>query len=175
MDTNDAMRTLPASANLGLTATRDQLPPYTEPTFLEGGGLGVDDRGEVGYVNGFTFQGVKRFYFLQNHRQGFIRAWHAHRREAKYVLVVAGVALVGAVPIVGDWVKPDRNAKVYRYTMSAKKPAVLYIPPGYANGAMSLSTDATVMYFSTATMEETKDDDVRYDARYWDAWSVEER
>ncbi|MBI4449752.1 dTDP-4-dehydrorhamnose 3,5-epimerase family protein, partial [Candidatus Uhrbacteria bacterium] len=96
-------------------------------------------------------------------------------REAKYVLIVAGAALVGAVPIVGDWAKPDRNAKIYRFTMSAKKPAVLYIPPGYANGAMSLSTDATVMYFSTATMEETKGDDVRYDARYWDAWSVEER
>ncbi|MBI4143017.1 dTDP-4-dehydrorhamnose 3,5-epimerase family protein [Candidatus Uhrbacteria bacterium] len=153
----------------------DHLPSHTEPTFMEGGGLSVDDRGEVAYVNGFSFQGVKRFYTLSNHRQGFIRAWHAHRREAKYVLVVAGAALVGAVPIVGDWAQPDRTVKTYRFAMSAKKPAVLYIPPGYANGAMSLTPDATVMYFSTATMEETKGDDVRYDARYWDIWNVEER
>lgn len=151
------------------------LPPYTEPTFLDGGGLAVDDRGEVGYVNGFTFQGVKRFYVLANHRQGFIRAWHAHHHEAKYVLVVGGAALVAAVPIVGDWAQPDRSAKVFRSVMSAKKPAVLYIPPGHANGAMSLTADATIMYFSTASMEETKGDDVRYDARYWDAWNVEER
>ena len=161
--------------SFSVVSTREHLPPYTEPTFMEGGGLSVDDRGEVGYVNGFTFQGVKRFYVLQNHRAGFIRAWHAHRREAKYVLVVSGAALVGAVPIVGDWAKPDRSAKVYRYAMSTKKPAVLYIPPGYANGAMSLTADATVMYFSTATMEETKTDDVRYDAHYWGAWNVEER
>lgn len=153
----------------------NNLPPYTEPTFLDGGGLSVDDRGEVGYVNGFTFQGVQRFYVLQNHRQGFIRAWHAHRHEAKYVLVVTGSALVGAVPIVGDWDRPAKDAKVYRHVMSAKKPAVFYIPPGYANGAMSLTSDAAIMYFSTASMEETKGDDVRYDARYWDIWNVEER
>ena len=139
------------------------------------GGLAVDDRGEVGFVNGFAFEGVRRFYILENHRQGFVRAWHAHRREAKYVLVVRGAAVVAAVPIEGSWDVPNRAAKVARYVMSAKRPSVLYIPPGYANGAMSLTEDARIMYFSTATMEETKQDDVRYDARYWDAWSVEER
>lgn len=151
------------------------LPPYTEPAFLDGGGLSVDDRGEVGYVNGFTFQGVKRFYVLSNHRQGFIRAWHAHRNEAKYVLVVRGAALVGAVKIEGNWLAPAKDVKVFRAVCSAKKPAVLYIPPGHANGAMSLSDDASIMYFSTASMEETKGDDVRYDSRYWDIWNVEER
>ena len=32
----------------------------SELSFFEGG-VGVDDRGEVGYVNDFNFAGVKRF------------------------------------------------------------------------------------------------------------------
>ena len=52
------------------------------PVLLEGG-LGVDDRGQVAFVNGFGFEGVQRFYLVSNHRQGFIRAWHGHRHQAK--------------------------------------------------------------------------------------------
>ena len=66
------------------------------PYVIEGG-LVVDDRGEVGFANGFHFDGVKRFYTVSNHRAGFVRAWHAHRREAKYITVVQGAAIVAAV------------------------------------------------------------------------------
>jgi len=143
------------------------------PRLIEGG-LAVDDRGSVGFVNGFDFAGVKRFYEITNHRQGFVRAWHAHRREAKYVTVVAGAAIVAAVA-VDDWEQPSKSAQVHRFVLAAERPAVLYIPPGHANGFMSLTADAKLIFFSTATVEESREDDVRFDARYWDAWSVEER
>ena len=144
-----------------------------EPKMMEGG-LGVDDRGTVAFVNGFAFEGVKRFYLVSNHSQGFVRAWHAHRKEAKYVTVVQGAAVVAAV--AGDnWEKPSKDAKVHRFVLSAHKPGVLFIPAGYANGFMSLTEDAKLMFFSTSTLEESKGDDVRYDARYWDAWQVVER
>ncbi len=138
------------------------------------GGLAVDDRGEVQFVNEFAFAGVKRFYTLANHRQGFVRAWHAHRHEAKYVTVLRGAAVIGAVAI-DDWDSPAKEAEIHRYVLSASKPAVLYIPPGHANGSMSLTDDALLVFFSTSTLEESADDDVRYDARYWDIWDVEER
>ena len=51
---------------------------------LFSGDVAVDDRGEVSFVNDFDFEGVKRFYTVKNHRRGFVRAWHAHRREAKH-------------------------------------------------------------------------------------------
>jgi dTDP-4-dehydrorhamnose 3,5-epimerase-like enzyme len=143
------------------------------PRLLEGG-LAVDDRGSVAFVNAFDFEGVKRFYVVANHRQGFVRAWHAHRREAKYVTVVSGAAVVAAVRI-DDWERPSRAAEVHRFVLSAAKPSVLFIPPGHANGFMSLTDDSRLLFFSTSTVEETRDDDVRYDARYWDAWTVEER
>ena len=143
------------------------------PRLIEGG-LAVDDRGAVGFVNDFDFAGVKRFYTVTNHKPGFVRAWHAHRHEAKYVTVLRGSAIVGVVKI-DDWENPSKDSKVYRYVLSSHKPSVVYIPAGYANGFMSLTEDTLLIFFSTATIEESRGDDVRYDARYWDIWNVVER
>lgn len=145
----------------------------TEPILIAGG-LAVDDRGELGFVNDFRLDDVKRFYTVANHRRGFIRAWHGHKREAKYVTVVNGAAVVGAVAI-DDWENPTRELRVQRFVLSAHKPAVLYIPAGYANGFMSLTENAKLMFFSTATLEDSMGDDIRFESRYWDIWSIEER
>jgi len=61
------------------------------------GGISVDDRGSVRFVNDFNFENVKRFYQVENHRKGFIRAWHGHKKEGKYVYVSSGTALIGVV------------------------------------------------------------------------------
>lgn len=143
------------------------------PVLLEGG-LGVDDRGQVAFVNGFDFEGVKRFYMVSNHRQGFIRAWHGHKKEAKYVSVVQGSALVCAVK-VDDWANPTKDAQIHRHVLSAQKPSVLFIPAGYANGFMSLTEDAKLMFFSTSTVEESRNDDIRFESHHWDPWQVVER
>jgi dTDP-4-dehydrorhamnose 3,5-epimerase-like enzyme len=143
------------------------------PRLIEGS-LSVDDRGSVGFVNEFDFAGVKRFYVVANHRAGFVRAWHAHRREEKYVTVTQGAALVGAVHI-DNWAAPSRESQVHRFVLSAQKPSVLYIPAGHANGFMSLTEAATLMFFSSSTLEESRGDDIRYDSRHWDIWGVVER
>jgi dTDP-4-dehydrorhamnose 3,5-epimerase len=144
-----------------------------EPSLTQGN-IGIDDRGSVSFVNDFRFEGVKRFYLVTNHRAGFVRAWHAHRKESKYVTVVQGAAVVAAVAI-DDWETPSGDVKVHRHVLSATKPAVLLIPAGYANGFMSLTDDARLMFFSTSSLEESRGDDIRYDARYWNPWEVAER
>ena len=138
------------------------------------GNLSVDDRGQVSFVNGFNFAGVKRFYAVRNHRQGFIRAWHAHKKESKYVTVVKGTAIIGAVKI-DNWEAPSKDLTVQRFILSEKSPAVLYIPNGYGNGFMNLINDTQLIYFSTSTIEESQGDDFRYDAHYWDPWQIIER
>ena len=147
--------------------------PERKPEIIEGG-LAVDDRGQLSFVNNFDFKDVKRFYMVSNYKQGMVRAWHAHRKEAKFVLVVKGAAIVSAVAI-DNWEKPNKDAEVNRYVLSEKKPAILYIPANYANGFMSLTEDTQLMFFSTSTLEESKGDDIRYDSRYWDIWDVVER
>jgi len=137
-----------------------------EPTLIEGG-IAKDLRGQVSFINDFSLEDVKRFYKVANSQIGLIRGWHAHKREAKYVMVMKGEALVGAVA-VDNWEKPSKEAVVHRFRLKAEKPAVLYIPAGFANGFMSLTDDMEIMFFSTSTLTESKNDDFRFDPRYWD-------
>ncbi len=138
------------------------------------GNICIDDRGKVSFVNGFHFDGVKRFYTISNHRRGFVRAWHAHRIEAKYVTVLQGAALVAAVQI-DDWLQPNRHTEVDKWVLCGERPAVVFIPAGYANGFMSLTDDALIGFFSCASLEDSLRDDMRYSARYWNPWQIVER
>lgn len=137
------------------------------------GGLSVDDRGTVSYVNDFDFKDVKRFYMVQNHEKGFVRAWHGHKNEAKYVFVTKGAILFGTFK-VDDWDDPLIH-DLHRFVISANRPQIVYIPKGYVNGFKSLTEDTQVIFFSTATTEESESDDFRYPAKRWDIWEVEQR
>jgi dTDP-4-dehydrorhamnose 3,5-epimerase-like enzyme len=138
------------------------------------GNRAFDDRGSVSFVNDFSFAGVKRSYAVRNHSTEIIRAWHAHRREAKYVSVVQGAAIVGAVKI-DDWESPSANVQPARYVLASGAPSILYIPSGYANGFKTLTEDTIVVFFSTSSLEESMGDDTRFDARHWDIWNVTDR
>lgn len=133
------------------------------------GGVAVDDRGSVRFVNDFHFDGVKRFYQIQNHEVGFVRAWHGHKNEAKYVYVPKGSFLVGAVEFDRHAADPEK------FILSSESPAVLYIPQGYANGFMNLTPDAIIQFFSTSTLDESLGDDIRFNADRWNIWDIERR
>ena len=143
------------------------------PAMLKGG-IAVDDRGSVSFVNDFDFSDVKRFYMIKNHAQGFIRAWHGHKKEAKYFTVVKGSALICGVEI-DDWKSPSKNLQITRFVLSEAAPSVLYLPEGFANGAMSLTSDTTIVVYSTVSLQESLNDDIRFDSRYWNPWTIEER
>ena len=133
------------------------------------GSVVMDDRGTVKFVNDFNFVGVKRFYQVENHRRGFIRAWHGHRKECKYVYVVTGAALIGTVNL------DDHINEVHRFYLCEELPKVLLIPGGYANGSMTLRENTKIMYFSTASLEETKGDDIRFPYDRWNIWEEDYR
>ena len=145
----------------------------SEPILIKGG-LSVDDRGSVSFVNDFNFSDVKRFYMIQNHVQGFVRAWHGHKKVAKYFYVVNGDAMVCGVQI-DDWIKPSKELKISKFILSSRTPSILYLPAGYANGLMSLSPNTKVMVFSVNTLQDSLGDDIRFEARYWNPWVIEER
>jgi dTDP-4-dehydrorhamnose 3,5-epimerase-like enzyme len=127
------------------------------------GKVAADDRGTVKFVNDFNFEGVKRFYMVENHRRGFIRAWHGHKFEGKYVFVPTGAALIGVVEM-------GEEKEAQKFVLCEEVPKVLWIPPGNFNGAMTLRENTKIIYFSTATLEETKGDDVRFEYDHWNIW-----
>lgn len=135
------------------------------------GGSAVDDRGKLQFCNDFDMASVRRFYVVSNHESRFVRAWHAHKQEAKYVYVASGAALLAAVK-VDDWAAPDPALEIQKFVLAEDKPGVLYVPGGYAHGFMTLQPDTRLFFFSTVALGESLDDDVRYPFDYWNPWTV---
>lgn len=134
------------------------------------GGLKVDTRGSVSFVNGFAFEKVKRFYIVRNRTTKIVRAFHGHMKEAKYALVLSGSILLCVVKLTNSH-KPSKRTTVKKIVLRASKPQVVYIPPGYANGFQALERGSTVMFFSTRTLAQSLKDDFRFPADYWgDVW-----
>jgi len=127
--------------------------------FLIKGGVSVDDRGALQFANDFDVGLYRRFYIIRNHRSGFVRAWHGHRVEGKAFTVVSGSAVIGAVSI-DNWTNPNTLQPV---------------PPGFANGLMTLQDDTEILVFSTLPFDAASHDDFRFDARLWNIWDVKER
>ncbi len=136
--------------------------------------VSVDDRGELMFCNGLDLSPIRRFYTVSNHRADFIRAWHGHKTETKYVLVLNGVALIATVQ-VNDWDSPDQGIVPGRFVLSESSPKALVIPGGFAHGYKTLVPNTKLLFFSTSTLEESGQDDYRFDAKFWDPWSIMER
>lgn len=147
-----------------------------KPHLIGGGGVAVDDRGTVSFVNDFNFAHVRRFYQVRNFSTSTVRAFHGHLHEGKYVYVAKGSAIVAVVKLT-DPVNPSKEEPVQRFVLSDKAPRVLFVPPGHANGFRPLEEDTRVIFFSTATLEESQGDDVRFPHDYWgeSVWEVENR
>lgn len=142
-----------------------------EPVIISGG-VAVDDRGSLRFCNDFHFEDVKRFYQVRNHRAGFIRAWHGHRQEGKYVWASSGSALVAAVPLEA---MPGDLVRVKKFVLSEQAPKILFIPAGYYNGFLTLEDDTRLLFFSTSSIEDSQGDDIRQPYDRWNIWAEEYR
>lgn len=145
----------------------------SEPRIIPGG-FSVDDRGQVSFVNGFAFGKVRRFYMVENFCTETIRAFHGHLHEEKFAFVVSGSALVATVKLDGQ-LQPGKQTKPQRFILSDRQPGILHVPAGYANGFRALEPGTKILFFSSATIEESKRDDYRFPHDYWgaDIWKVE--
>ncbi len=144
--------------------------------FLIEGGFAIDDRGQLTFANQFDFKEVKRFYMVENFSTDLIRAWHGHEKEKKYIFVPVGSAIVAAVRMTNTQ-EPDKTQQVDRFILSSRKPSILFIPGGYANGFRVLESNTKIMFFSSSTLEESSGDDFRFPHNYWGnkVWEIEHR
>jgi dTDP-4-dehydrorhamnose 3,5-epimerase len=131
------------------------------------GGLHVDHRGVVSFVNDFDFQGVDRFYTVRAHKVDDPRGWVGHRTEDKWFTPLEGTMLI-AVVAPDDWKYPTSNIPVQRFILSSLKPVVLHVPAGHATASVMLTTDALLGVFSSGKIADAGKDDWRFDLGAWD-------
>ena len=136
-----------------------------KPKLFEGG-VSVDKRGSVSFNNNLLLTKIKRFYIVKNNKKNFVRAWHGHKIEAKYILCISGKAKISAVKI-RNFNKPSKKSKIFSWILDNKTPNVVYVPPGYANGSKSISKDMKLIIFSTSTLKQSLKDDFRFPEKFW--------
>ena len=135
-----------------------------------------DDRGDIVYCNEFNFiqKKIKRFYQITNNNLNFVRAWHGHKKEEKFLLVTKGVFKICAVKI-DNWKNPSKKLSVKEFVISSNSPKILQIPGGYAHGAQNLKIGSKLLVFSTFNLEESIKDDYRYKSDLWYNWDIKFR
>ena len=136
--------------------------------------IATDDRGELMFSNNFDMSKIKRFYQITNFKTPFVRAWHGHKYENKYIIVLKGAAMLAVVKI-NKWKNPNKNLKIEKFVLNDKKPKLLFIPGGHAHGFKTLKSDTRLMVFSTSTVKQSKKDDYRFQSNYWNPWQIKER
>ena len=132
-------------------------------------GESTDFRGSLEYYNDLSIAQFKRFYIVSNPIKGTVRAWHGHKIETKLIKVIEGEFIVSFVKI-DNWSKPSKDIEIMEYKIDSNSD-IIYVPPGYANGAMNTISNSKIMYFSSLELDDSAKDDYRYESKYWDPWS----
>lgn len=130
----------------------------------------LDSRGLLVFNNNFNFKSIVRSYVVQNKNCNIIRAWHAHKQENKYFLVIQGAFQISAVKI-DNFINPSKKLKPKNFFIKEKTGDILQIPGGYANGFKALYPNSILQIFSNSSLNKSIKDDFRYDYDYWNVWN----
>ena len=144
-----------------------------EPQLIKGNRV-FDNRGSVRFCNDINFKDIKRFYTVHNYNKSFIRAWHGHLNEEKYIGCIRGTFQIAAVKI-DNIKKPNKKNQIFNFFINQSNSNFVYVPKGYANGSMSFEENSELLIFSTSSLEESLKDDIRYKADYWNPWKIVQR
>ena len=140
------------------------------------GGRYKDDRGVLIYNNDFDMSDVKRSYIVE-HDRSFIRAFHGHLHERKWVQVLEGKFKIVTYKLEPTKVEketfwhPELDTQNIHYMENDG--SVLAIPAGYTNGFQNLTISGKIQFFSDKTVKESEGDDIRcrwnyFSERIWD-------
>lgn len=144
-----------------------------EPKLVIGNRV-YDNRGSLRFSNDLDFKKIKRFYTVHNYNINFIRAWHGHLNEEKYIGCIKGTFQISAVKL-DNIRKPSKKNKVFNFFLNESDSNFVHIPKGYANGSMSLEENSELLIFSTSSLKESLKDDYRFGSKYWNPWNIEFR
>ncbi|GAA3779579.1 WxcM-like domain-containing protein [Flavobacterium ginsengiterrae] len=136
-----------------------------KPKIIQGGSFS-DHRGNISYVNDFSFTDIERFYIISNSKENPIRAWQGHKLDTKNFYCISGSFNIHFVKI-DNWENPSKDLTIESVFVSESDSKIIHIPAGYANAVESLEENSRLISFSTLPLGNVKEDDVRYPLDYW--------
>lgn len=140
-----------------------------EVSFIEGERF-TDARGSLHCVNDFSFNSICRFYQIRHSDTAVIRAWQGHKIEHKYFYVPEGSFVIAWVE-VDDFYNPSPGLLAKYAILSADKPGILSVPPGFANGIKALAPGSLLTVYSNIDLVQSEQDRWAYDSSLWIDWS----
>ena len=132
----------------------------------------IDERGKITFFNDFDLKLVRRLYLIDHPNPAVVRAWQAHKLEQKWFYVIGGSFKVVIVQ-PDDWEHPSNDLKTHEYTLRSEESHVLHIPGGLANGFKALQPNSKMIVFSNFTVEESSNDNFRFNKEMWYDWNNE--
>lgn len=141
----------------------------SHPLKLIEGGIHDDERGTIAFVNDFDLSEVVRFYRITHPKTSIVRAWQGHQKESKWFHCYQGSFLIKLMKI-DKWETPSKDLIPQVFELKNSQSQVLYIPPGYASGFKALEKNSSLMVFSDMTVENSMEDDFRFEKNYWFNW-----
>ncbi len=133
------------------------------------GGKYEDVRGKLIFFNDFDMRGVKRFYVIEHPDEQVVRAWQGHQKEEKWFYVIDGSSKMVLVK-PDNWQNPSGELKTEEFLLESRQQQVLYVPGGYANGFKALQPKSRIIVFSSFTVEESANDNFRFNKDQWYNW-----
>jgi dTDP-4-dehydrorhamnose 3,5-epimerase-like enzyme len=137
-----------------------------QPGFIKGG-VFKDERGIVSFINDFDMQEVRRLYHIEHPDTEILRAWQGHKAEQKWFYVTNGGFKIAVIK-PDDWEKPTQIVSSNQYVLNEEMPGVLHVPGGYVTGFRAVEKDSSMIVFSDFTIEQSKNDDYRFDKNTFD-------
>jgi len=127
-----------------------------------------DSRGGLNFFNTFDMSEINRMYEISPDDTKTVRGWQGHKTEKKWFYCNAGSFIVNLIEI-DDFDNPSSNLVPTRFVLDAKDPGVLEISGGYATGFKALRENSKLLVFSNFSLENSKQDDFRYEVDQWSA------
>ncbi len=136
-----------------------------------GGGKHTDNRGSLHFFNELDLNKVKRMYILEHPDSNTVRAWQGHKFENKWFFVISGSFKIILVE-PDDWLCPSEKLNFHEHSLNSASPQVLFVPGGYATGFKAGEPDSKMIVFSDLSLEESQNDDYRFEKDKWYNWSI---
>lgn len=130
------------------------------------GGVHKDNRGILRYANDFDMTAIRRMYHIVHDDLSVIRAWQGHEKESKWFYCTAGEWMFNFIKI-SNWMEPAKQVEKEKMILSSVESKVIFVPGGYATGFRALSESSSLVVYSDVSVEESNNDDFRFDLEYW--------